>query len=174
MKAIEAFLHPRRAAEEINRLAAEAERLRQSAAQVESDAAIDRMRRDEALASNEKLQQQLKQQETSTQELMKLLMKTRSELETTINDLRMQLAEARTDQEQLEDINRQVEQMVESQHAYRQRIQDLKTQLAAAREESARLAGRKSGGLPRPISMDSDPSADDTDSTGDWLMPLPR
>lgn len=196
IKAREAFFHPRRTASRLNALAAESQSLREAAEQARCEAAIDRTRRDEAVAKAEELQGRLHEQETSTQELMKLLMKTRSELEKKVNELRMELAGARTDEKQLEEINRQVEQMIQSQQAYRHRISDMKLELAEARREIARLTGRKSAGMPQPISMETDDLADTPatppaarpkqtrplhrtdpapadDRDDDWLMSLP-
>ena len=197
MKPTEAFLHPKRTAALVDELAEENEALREAAAEAGCSARVDA----EACAKAEReageLRARLKGQEQSQQELMKLLLATRSDLEGRVRELQERLDAASVDNEELEEIYVQVQRMTESQEAYRRRIADLKTQLAEARAEAARLAGRRSSGLRPSIAMEDvaasvdaasrDASAGDAvpasppprPGTGfptpdsDWLLPLP-
>ena len=181
----------------MDELAEENEALREAAA----EAGCSARGAAEACAKAEReageLRARLKGQEQSQQELMKLLLATRSDLEGRVRELQERLDAASVDNEELEEIYVQVQRMTESQEAYRRRIADLKTQLAEARAEVARLAGRRSSGLRPSIAMEDveasvdaasrDASAGDAapasppprPETGfptpdsDWLLPLP-
>ena len=181
----------------MDELTKENEALREAAAEAGCSARVAA----EACAKAEReageLRARLKGQEQSQQELMKLLLATRSDLEGRVRELQERLDAASVDNEELEEIYVQVQRMTESQEAYRRRIADLKTQLAEARAEAARLAGRRSSGLRPSIAMedvaasgdaasrdaaagDAAPASPDPRpetgfpiSDSDWLLPLP-
>lgn len=181
----------------MDELTEENEALREAAAEAGCSARVAA----EACAKAEReageLRARLKGQEQSQQELMKLLLATRSDLEGRVRELQERLDAASVDNEELEEIYVQVQRMTESQEAYRRRIADLKTQLAEARAEAARLAGRRSSGLRPSIAMedveasvdaasrdaaagDAAPASPDPRpetgfpiSDSDWLLPLP-
>lgn len=181
----------------MDELTEENEALREAAAEAGCSARVAA----EACAKAEReageLRARLKEQEQSQQELMKLLLATRSDLEGRVRELQERLDAASVDNDELEEIYVQVQRMTESQEAYRRRIADLKAQLAEARAEAARLAGRRSSGMRPSIAMEdvaasgeaasrdaaagdvapaSPPPRPETGfpmSDSDWLLPLP-
>lgn len=158
MKPFEAFLHPRRTARRLNEIEAEM-------AAIELNAAADAQAREEAErkaaaaeAEAETLRGRLAEQEISQRELMNLLLTTRTDLEGKICALREELNQTGIDNAELEEINLKIEEMCRRQESYRERIADLKRQLAEARAQIARLSGRKTSGLHSAISMTSEAS----------------
>lgn len=168
-KPLDAFLHPRRATRVIQEGQEEISRLSELADTLSSQLA-------EARAHAEKTAEELTLSQQSQQELMRLLMDTRTSLGSEIEFMKRQLEEARIEEQTLREIDSQIERMKISQQRYRQRIADLKSDLASARQEVARLARRPSSGIVGAISMDASaeaPSPPVADKDADWLLPLP-
>ena len=182
MKPSEAFLHPRRTARLV-------EELEDECGQAHLAAETLRREKEEAVALREtaeaeimELREAIAGHERSQQQLMNLLLTTRTELESRILSLRQEIEQTRTEEETLREINTQIERMRQSQQNYRQRIASLKAQLAEARAETARLAGKRTSGLREPIEMEETESAASGDGNNghgspeeatDWLLPLP-
>lgn len=156
MKTVEAFLHPRRTAALVDSLAGENAALRAAAEETERAAAEAAEALAAARREAEGLRGSLREQEQSQQELMRLLFSVRSGFEDRVRELEARLRDSEIDTGELEEIDRQVRRMTESQEAYRRRIADLKMQLAEARAEAARLSGLKSSGLRPLIRMDTE------------------
>lgn len=192
VKPTEAFLHPRRTAALVDSLTEENAALREAVAEAERGAAEADEARAEAERTAEDLRAGLKEQEKSQQELMRLLLSTRSDLEGRVRELQERLDDAAIDNRELEEIYAQIQRMTESQAVYRQRIADLKALLAEARAEVARLSGRRSSGLRPSIPMEekdgpaerdceaeaadvpvSQPDTASHAADSDWLLPLP-
>lgn len=170
MSPFEIWLHPFRAASELERLAgllessgAEAEELRS------------------ALAREKALMQ-------AAEETRSQMGKRIADLEMLTGSLREQLEEARIEESQLREIEEGMTRMERGREADRRRVARLKEELADARREIARLSGQ----APRPqrkIDMtapdypDSSPGPSDSAAPADeprpqhpaddWLLPLP-
>lgn len=178
MKSIDVFLHPRRAANLIQEIREDNARLTELADNLREQLSC-------ALEQVQATATELSESQKSQKELFRLLSDTRSTLGKQIESMHRQLDEARIDEAVLKEIDSQVERMKISQQRYRQRIADLKEDLAAARKEVAELTCKPSS-PPRNIihlgtSLPEDDSASDTAtrdnaataSDSDWLIPLP-